>query len=219
MPGMRAPWLRAAAIALLVAACGQSAPPTGTPAVEATAPASGAAPTFPVASVETTVAPVPSAGAFAFDAESVTGYYVTLGYACTDPRPSTTAVGFEFRSCSLVDSADRTYVIGIVTDANDDVADAFASVTGAPAETVLEPVVALDPFARFLGAMLGETQGEATLPWLAAHLGDSYVTTTLGDLTIATYSESAEDHSRLYVEIANQAYLDAPAPSPAPTGS
>jgi hypothetical protein len=199
-------------LALLVAACGQATPAV-TPGPQPTAPAATAAPSLPVSSVVPTAAPVPSAGFFAFDAESVIGYYVTLGYTCSAMTPSTKAAGYDFRSCRLVDAAGRTFIIGITTDPADDVADAFASVTGAPTETVLDPVVALDPFARFLGAMLGEGQGASTLPWLAGHLGDAYVTTTVGELTIATYSETPDDHSKLYVEIANRAYLEAPTPS------
>jgi hypothetical protein len=217
MPHMHATRLRTVAVVLFVAACGQATPPTGTPA-QATAPASTAGSSLPGPS-SASPAPVPSAGFFAFDAESVVGYYVTLGYTCSDMQPSTKAAGYDFRSCRLVDPDGRTQIVGITTDAADDVADAFASVTGAPTETVLDPVVALDPFSRFLGAMLGESQGESTLPWLAAHLGDSYVTTTLGELTIATYTESPEDHSKLYVEIANRAYLDAPAPSGSPAAT
>ena len=99
------------------------------------------------------------------------------------------------------------------TDPADDVADAFASVNGASGESILDPSLVLEPFAAFLGAMLGETVGTSTLPWLAGHLGDAYATESLGNLMIATYSTSPGDHSRLFVEIANQAYIDAPTPT------
>jgi hypothetical protein len=203
-----------AAAALLVAACTTSTP-TAAPATApiATPPAATAigAPS-PGPSVE----PAPSAGFFAFDPESIVGYYVTLGYACGEVGPSTQAAGYAFQSCQLVDPAGRTRTIGIVADPADDVADAFASVRGAAGETILDPAAVLEPFAAFLGAMLGEVQGESLLPWLAGNLGEAYVTTTLGDLTIATYSETPEDHSKLYVEIANRAYLDAPSPGASP---
>jgi hypothetical protein len=206
------------ALAVLLAGVAACAP-TASPAVPTVAPTAAAvSSTAPAASAAgASIEPAPSAGFFAFDAESIVGYYATLGYTCGDVQASTQAAGYTFRSCQLIDADGRTRAIGIVTDPADDVAEAYASIRGAASETVLEPSVVLDPFAAFLGAMLGESQGESMLPWLAGHLGDTYVTTTLGDLTIATYSESADDHSKLYVEIANAAYLAAPHPRGSPT--
>lgn len=74
----------------------------------------------------------------------------------------------------------------------------------------LPPVDALEPLAAFLGATLGEGQGSELLSWLAGHLGDAYAETTIGGLKVATYTASETDPSRLYVEIANETYLDAP---------
>ena len=65
--------------------------------------------------------------------------------------------------------------------------------------------------------MLGETLGTGRLPWLAVHVGDDHATEPLGELTIATYTTSPDDHSTLFLEIANQAYLDAPTPGPSPS--
>lgn len=48
--------------------------------------------------------------------------------------------------------------------------------------------------------------------WLAGHLGDTYAETSEGGLRIATYTPSDEDHTTIYVELANQTYLDAPRP-------
>jgi hypothetical protein len=207
-----APQLAVALAAALLGACGPTATPTGTPAgppvPTATAVASTAA-----ASPSPSLAPEPSGG-FAFDAESIVGYYQTLGYACSAAQPSTKAVGYWFRSCQLVDTDGRTRVVGVVTDSADEVADAYASVAGTSSETVLEPAAALEPLAAFLGAMLGERRGESVLPWLASHLGDAYVTTTIGDLTLATYTATPDDQATLFVEIANRAYLEAPSPSP-----
>lgn len=204
--------LAVALAAALLGACGPTATPAGTssapPVPTATAAASTAA-AFPSPSP----APEPSGG-FAFDAESIVGYYETLGYACSATQPSTKAIGYSFRSCQLVDTAGRTRVVGVVTDPADEVADAYASVAGTSSETVLEPAVALEPLAAFLGAMLGERQGESVLPWLASHLGDAYVATTIGELTVATYTAKPDDHSTLFVEIANRAYLEAPSPGP-----
>jgi hypothetical protein len=76
-------------------------------------------------------------------------------------------------------------------------------------ETVLAPIDALDPLSGFLGATLGETQGAALLTWLASHLGDAHIETTSGPITVATYTASEDDHATLYVELANQTYLEA----------
>lgn len=120
------------------------------------------------------------------------------------------AVGFFLRSCETVDDAGRMRVVGVVTDPSGGLANGFASVQGKETETFLAPVDALEPLAGFLGAMLGEDQGSTLLPWLAGHLGDAYAETTIGPIKVATYTQSEQDHSKLYVEVANQAYLDAP---------
>jgi len=188
---------------------GTPTPPVGSPAPT---PALTAAPSTTIAPTlsSETIGPLPSLAGFAFDAESVVGYYETQGYECTAERPSTQAAGYRFRTCTVEDANGRTLSVGVVTDADGELADGFASVRGAKAEPILEPTVAFEPLAGFLGAMLGGPDGEALLPWLAGHLGDPYASAPLGDLTIATYTASQDDHSTLYVEIANRAYLDAP---------
>jgi hypothetical protein len=153
--------------------------------------------------------------AFPFSADAILGYYESQGYVCAGATPSTEAAGYSFRRCELTDGDGRMRVVGVVTDPNGDLADGFASIEGTAAETILDPVVALEPLSGFLGAMLGERQGESQLAWLAGHLGDTYATTKVGDVTIATYTESADDHSKIYLEVANQAYLDAPRPTAA----
>jgi hypothetical protein len=184
--------------------------PTARPSAGTATPASSTVAATPGAGES--LAPSAAVG-FAFDAESIAGYYRTLGYTCTDPQPSAQAAGYLYRSCQLVDPDGRTRVIGLVIDQADELADAFASVQGVAGETILDPTVALEPLAAFLGATLGPVQGESLLPWLAGHLGDAYVTTTIANLTVATYSETAEEHSKLFVEMANAAYLSAPRPS------
>ena len=170
---------------------------------------------IPSASAPDTTAAV----GFAFDAESIAGYYQTLGYSWSEPRPSTEAAGYLFRSCTLLDSAGRTRTVGLVTDPADELADAFASIQAKEGESILEPTAALDPLAAFLGATLGASQGESLLPWLAGSLGDDYTTTTIADLTVATYTAGPDDHSTLTVEVANAAYLATPRPSGSPASS
>lgn len=58
-------------------------------------------------------------------------YYESVGYACTDPRPSARALGFVVRSCEWVEAPGRTLVVGVVTDGAGAIANGFASVQGA----------------------------------------------------------------------------------------
>jgi hypothetical protein len=159
----------------------------------------------------------PGAGptGFAFPADDLVAFYQSRGYDCTPSRPSTKAAGYSYRACEQVDAAGRTLVVGVVTDPGGVLADAYASVQGKAGETFLEPIDALDPLAGFLGVTLGEDEGTNALTWLAGHLGDDYDETRIGSLTLATYTPTPDDHSRLYVELATQAYLQA---SPAPNG-
>ena len=206
------------AAALLLAACGSTAvspSPAATPA-PVTASPSPTTPALPsVSAPPTSASPTPNITGFAFSAEDITAYYETRGYICTASQPSAIAADHTVRSCEATDDAGRTRVIGLVTDPEGGLANGFASVKGTDTETILAPIDALDPLAGFLGAMLGEEQAATILTWLASHLGDTYAETTSGPIKVATYTASEDDHSTLYVEVANQTYLDAsPAPSP-----
>jgi len=204
------------AAALLVAACGSnvvSPSPAASPSLSAASPpATPAQPSTP--EPPTSASPTANTTGFAFAAEDIAAYYETQGYACSAVQPSTTAAGYMVRTCQTTDDTGRTRVIGLVTDPAGGLANGFASVKGTETETILAPIDALEPLAGFLGVMLGEEQGAGALTWLASHLGDTYAATTSGSIKIATYTESEDDHSTLYVEVANQAYLEA---SPAPT--
>jgi hypothetical protein len=85
-------------------------------------------------------------------------------------------------------------------------------VTALPDADLLEPTDALEMLSGFLGAMLGDAAATDLLPWLAGHLGDEYAATTFSGGTIATYTESADDPTRIYVEVAGPTYLAAPPP-------
>jgi hypothetical protein len=201
------------AAALGLAACGPAAS-SPSPAAAPSLTAASASPTPTSATFEppASATPSPNTTGFAFAAEDVAAYYESSGYACDAPRPSTAAAGYTVRTCQSIDEAGRTRVIGLVMDPNGGLANGFASVKGTETETILAPIDALDPLAGFLGAMLGEQDGAALLSWLASHLGDTYAETTSGPIKVATYTESEDDHSTLYVELANQAYLDAAPP-------
>jgi hypothetical protein len=204
------------AASLLIAACGSSVPPGAAASLSPTLPAASLAvplPTGPPASAS----PTANTTGFAFAAEDIAAYYQSQGYVCASPQPSTKAAGFTLRTCQVTDDAGRTRTVGLVTDPAGGLANAFASVRGKEMESILAPIDALDPLSGFLGATLGEEQGAALLTWLASHLGDAYAETMSGPIKVATYSESADDHSTLYVEVANRAYLGAPPPaSPSP---
>ena len=202
----------AVATSLLLAACGST---RVTPSLTASpsptlAPASPLATSRSPSELPASATPTANTTGFAFAAEDIAAYYESQGYACVAPQPSTKAAGFTFRSCKKVDDAGRTRVIGLVTDPDGGLANGFASVNGKDTETILAPIDALDPLSGFLGAMLGEQQGSALLTWLASYLGDTYAETMSGPIKVATYTESETDHSTLYVEVANRAYLDAP---------
>jgi hypothetical protein len=200
------------AASLLLAACGSTTVAPSLTASPSTSPIL-AVPTMSVAppsEPSTSGAPTANTTGFAFAAEDIAAYYASKGYACTDPQPSTKASGFAVRTCQVTDAAGRTHIVGLVTDPAGGLANGFASVKGKDTETILVPIDALDPLSGFLGATLGEEQGAALLPWLASHLGDTYAETTSGPIKVATYTASEDDHSTLYVEVANQSYLDAP---------
>jgi hypothetical protein len=202
--------LLAVTASLLLGACGatgMSTRPTSGPPTTTSRSASPS-PATPLPATPST-----NTTGFAFTADAVVGYYQSQGYACTATRPSTKAAGFTVRTCQLIDGAGRTRVVGVVTDPGGGLADGFASVQGTATETFLAPTDALEPLAGFLGAMLGETQGALLLTWLAGHLGDSYAETTLGAIKVATYTDSPESHTTLYVELANAVFLSSPGPS------
>jgi hypothetical protein len=115
-------------------------------------------------------------------------------------------------TCQGADVAGRPISVGVVTDPAGRLGNGFASVTALPDADLLKPTDAIETLSGFLGAMLGDAAATGLLPWLAGHLGDAYASTTFGGGTIATYTESADDPTRIYLEVAGPIYLAAPAP-------
>jgi hypothetical protein len=196
------------AVGLLVAACGSAQPsapmatagPTGQPsAPQPTAPT--AAPASPAPA---TGSPVPAPG-FAFDAESVLGYYRSIAYVCDGPVAGPLS-GSTLQSCQLRDADGRVRVIGVITEPAGNLAAGFASVRGRRGEAFVDPETALEPLAGFLGAMLGEARGTELVPWLADHLGDAFGETASGDLAVLTYTQEAFGQTVLFVEVASAPY-------------
>jgi hypothetical protein len=201
-------------VLLLAAACTTGG---GSPLPSVPGPVPTASPESPAPSDAGSPRPAATNEGFPFAATAIAGYYETLGYGCTDERPSTLAEGFRVRTCTLIDPDGRTRTVGIVTDTDGLVANGFASISGAAGEAILDPAVVLEPLSAFLGAMLGDEPGAALVPWLAGHLGDTYAQTMAGAITVATYTPAPDDHSTLTVEVANDDYLSAPGalgPSP-----
>jgi hypothetical protein len=182
------------------------------PSQQPTERPSAAASTIPAASESSLPTPAPSG--FAFSVEAVIGYYESRGFTCDEIQPSATAAGHFYQGCQMEDADGQTLALGFVTDPSGDLADAYASVQAPASEPFLAPTDALDHLSGFLGAMLGEVRGTSLLEWLAGHLGDAYAQTTIDTLAVATYTQSATDHSRLYLELADRDYINAPAPSP-----
>lgn len=201
-------WTTALGFFALVGACS-----TAIPSQEPSEVASTASVSAPEPSPSESSLPTPAPSGFGFSDEAVIGYYESRGFVCDELQPSATAAGYFFQGCQMEDASGRTLAIGLVTDPSGDLADGYASVQGAPNETLLEPIDALDHLSGFLGAMLGEERGTSLLEWLAGHLGDAYAETTIDVLVVATYTQSATDHSRLYLELANHDYIGAPVPS------
>lgn len=173
--------------------------------------------TSPRASVETdppSGSPAASAiaGPFAFSAAAITSFYESASLDCEPPTPSATAAGWFVRTCDGENADGRPIAIGLITDESDALGAGFATVTALPDEDLLEPTDAIDTLSGFLGAMLGEEPATELLPWLASHIGDEYAETTHGNVTVATYTESADDSTRIYLEIDGPAYLAAPPP-------
>jgi hypothetical protein len=206
-------------VVLAVVACGSTVAPStaGQPSRVTTAVPTSVAQSTPLTGSRAPASAEPSASSFAdvpfaFPGDSVVGFYQGEGLTCAAPVPSTKAAGWTVTTCQGADAAGRPIAVGVVTDPAGRLGNGFASVTALPDADLLEPTDALEMLSGFLGAMLGDAAATDLLPWLAGHLGDTYAATTYGGGTIATYTESADDPTRIYVEVAGPAYLAAPAP-------
>ncbi|HXG26812.1 MAG TPA: hypothetical protein VNL94_08185 [Candidatus Binatia bacterium] len=226
-------WLRAAVFAfglpLALAGCGTLAPSVPGPSVAAPSvavpsvafpPIATPAPTPPAASGApgtpdaTGTVEVPATG-FAFDAESVLGYYESIGFACVDPVPAAEPpLDHLQRWCERTESNGRVRVVGVFTDAQGRLVDGYASIRGAPGEQMVPVEEALEPLAGYLGAMLGEARGGEMLRWLAGSLGDEYVraTSTDGSLVVVTYRVNVDGQLVLFVEVATPEFWEAAHP-------
>lgn len=220
-------------VSTLLAACGGAATtpaatqaPTAAPTTEATptvAPTEAATPepTTPELATQVPTADastVPGSpdpadhGGFAFAAGDVFAYYKGLGYTCQTPTASTQAAGYTVQRCLLKDDASGVIlIVALVTDPNGATGDAFAGVLDANSKAIPGNGVASKPLLEFLGAMLGQSAGTEAGTWLVPHLGEQSQT-NVGDMLVGTYTENDSAGVGVYVEVANKAFLDAPAP-------
>ncbi|MDP1805383.1 MAG: hypothetical protein Q8K72_09470 [Acidimicrobiales bacterium] len=207
--------------AILLAGCGGAAAtpaPTPTPTAAPTAtPAPTPAPTpkptpKPTAALAATPEATNSAanGGFAFPADQVLGYYESVGFTCEDPIASNQVTGYTvFRCLKADDATGFTTLVALVVDENGVTGDSFAGVLGTDGKTSPTPEQALEPLAFFLGAMMGETEGQKAGTWLTQHLGEDMATIPVGALLVATYPGDKETGLGYYVEVANEAFLAA----------
>lgn len=188
--------------------------PTVAPTVTATATPEPATPE-PTADASTVPgSPDPAAnGGFAFPAGDVFAYYKGLGYECQTPTASTQAAGYMTQRCLLKDDASGVIlIVALVTDAGGATGDAFAGVLDLKGKTMPSAEAARTPLLGFLGAMLGQSSGTEAGTWVVPHLGETQAQTHIGDILVGTYTENDSAGVGIYVEVANKAFLDAPAP-------
>jgi hypothetical protein len=110
------------------------------------------------------------------------------------------------------DTTKLTTIVAVVTDPDGVTGDAFAGVLGSDGKTTPKPEDAITGLGFFLGAMLGETDGTAAVTWLAQHMGETMAQTTISDMLVATYPGDEATGLGYFVEVANQAFMNAPAP-------
>ncbi|MCJ7709466.1 MAG: hypothetical protein MUQ32_01420 [Chloroflexi bacterium] len=210
--------------AVVLAACGGAAAPSPestlslTTAVPLTATPVPAMPEpTPKVTEAPTAAPVTpdpgSNGGFAYPASEVIGYYAGLGFECMAPEASTQATGYTIQRCTRAAQADdQVHVVAIVTGPDGVPGDAIAAVIANDGVTMPTPAQSLDHLSRFVGVMLGGEMGMDPSVWLVKNLGAESEQTTAGDLAVTTYRVNDDTGAGLFLEMANQGFLDAATP-------
>jgi hypothetical protein len=225
---------RAGAVLVLIGAfalagCGGSAPATAAPSVQAPTPAPAtAAPTAtPAATPSPTEAPTPAPtetpsdapasaaagdfGGFAFAPGDVLDYYVSQGFECKDPQPSTQAAGYTIVRCLKADG-DATAVVALVVSDGGVTGNAFAGYVNAAGADLPAQEPAATHLAGFLAAMLGQDLGLEAAAWFTQQLGGADAESTFGGIHTLSYGENDATGVGYWVEVANDAFLAAPNP-------
>ncbi len=218
------------AATLVLAACGGSAA-TPAPTAAPVTPAPTEAPATPApteAPTEAPVTPEPSIeapsieagtpdpgdnGGFAFRAEDVLAYYMSEGFTCSDPTASTQAQGYIIQRCSMDAGGGVTQLIALVYTNNGVTGDAFAGYLKDPGSEMPAAADAIEFLGGFTAAMLGtDLATNEAIPWLGDNIGSESAQVTYGTLLYGTYTEDDDAGVGIYVETANDAFMNAPAP-------
>jgi len=227
------------AAAIGLAACGATGSGTEapsaqvpTPAPATATPAAATAGPTPSPTTETTQVPTPSPtrdpnaspsdapasapadlGGFGYAPGDVLDYYVGEGFVCEDPKPSTQAAGYTQVRCLKAGEGDApTAIVSLVVSDKGVTGDAFAGYVTPAGTKGPETKAAYEHLAGFLGAMLGTDAGTEAATWLAQNLGKEQAQTRVGEILVGTYPEDDAGGVGSYVELANQAFMDAPVP-------
>lgn len=210
----------AAAAALVVAGCaaGTTATPTAAPATDEQADPTPRGPGSlppPDPAGSPTVAPsgdAPPAGTFRFPAADVVAAYAGSGFACDAPRPSGEAAGYTYTECTAELDGLLQYLGIAAEDATGAIGDAKYGVLGADGVTLPSVTASAEPFGFFLGALLGETAGTEAFTWLFPQIGTEEAWGEVNGLSIVTYRIQDGSSAGFFVELANTAFVEAPAP-------
>lgn len=217
------PRLPAAALAfstaLIVAACGGAASPTGAPATPAATTAPTQAPTpeptpsptpapTPQPTPEATPEPAPDAASmFAFDANDVLNYYASQGFECGDPNPD--VIGFTIVQCTKAASKEPTAMISIAVS-NDDGRThyGYAGFYNKDGAKKPDKETAFQHLGGYLGALLGTEEGTVVGEWVYSNLGADLSDSYKG-LQVFTYPLDDSPGSGYFIEVSTQDFLDA----------
>lgn len=213
--------------AFAIAGCGASGSGTAAPSAQTPtpqpAPTEATTPTATTAPIEaTTPAPTDAPasattgdlGGFAFPASDVLDYYTSAeqGFVCEDPQPSDVAAGHTKVRCLKTEDSGAVAIVSLVVDANGTTADAFGGYITAAGTEGPDPKAAAMHLGGFVAAMLGTDIGADAATWVATNLDAVDLVKKFGGITAIIYQENDEGGVGHYVEVANDAYLNAPAP-------
>ena len=238
MSTFRSPVRRACAVllvAIAVAGCGASTtggtpqasaqaptpqPATATPALtSAPTAAATASPTDAPTVAATDAAPSIAAsldptdnGGFAFKPGDVLDYYVSQGFDCKDPQPSTQAADYTIVRCFKTDDAGTTAMVALVVSADGVTGNAFAGYLNPAGSDLPDKQAAAAHLGGFLAARLGTDLGSQAATWLGTNFGAEGIQKTFGPINALIYGENDENGVGYFTEVVNDAFMKAPAP-------
>ncbi len=217
--------------AFAIAGCGASgsgsaAPSAQAPSAQAPTPQPASATPAPTATTAPTEATTPAPtdapasattgdlGGFAFPPGDVLDYHTSAeqGFVCKDPQPSNVAAGHTTIRCLKSEDSGAVAMVSIVVDANGTTADAFGGYITAAGTEGPDPKAAAMHLGGFVARMLGTDVGADAATWAATNLDAVDLVKKFGGITAIIYQEDDEGGVGHYVEVANDAYLNAPAP-------